>query len=105
MLATSLNLLPFGQLDGGHIAYAVAGRRAKWLSVITLGVTLALTTRSLSWLLTAVMMTAMAFFLGIRHPSVGGEDVPLSDGRRLLALAALVIFILCFTPVPITFLR
>ncbi len=101
MLATALNLLPFGQLDGGHIAYAVAGRRAAIVSVITLVVTLGLTVRSLSWAITAVMMLVMAFVIGIRHPEVDGEEIPLDNTRRLVALFALLMFVLCFTPVPI----
>ena len=51
----------------------------------------------------AVMMTAMAFFLGFGHPHV--EDAgPLDRRRQLLALFAVLMFILCFTPVPIDFL-
>jgi len=68
MLATAMNLLPFGQLDGGHIAHAVFGSRAKYVSLATLAVTVLLTLVSLSWISMAVIMLAMAFFLacGIR---------------------------------------
>ncbi len=101
MLATALNLMPFGQLDGGHIAYAVFGRRASYVSVATLGAAVLLTLRSGSWVAMTVMMLAMAFFLGVRHPRIVDEDSPLDDGRKLLAAVALVIFILCFIPIPI----
>lgn len=105
MLATALNLLPFGQLDGGHIAYAALGRRAWLVSVGTLATTLLLTLRSSSWISIAVIMVAMAFFLGLRHPNVAAGEQPLDGRRRLVAIFALVMFILCFTPVPIdTFL-
>ena len=101
MFATALNLLPFGQLDGGHIAYAVLGRHAGKVSLATLAATIALTFFSLSWLITAAMMVVMALVLGVRHPPIQHEDVPIDRRRRWIALFALVIFILCFTPVPI----
>lgn len=106
MLATALNLLPFGQLDGGHVVYAIAGRRAGTISIVTLGATLALTLFSLSWIFTAALLLLMALVIGFRHPRVVDEDAPLDTGRKLLALFALVMFVLCFTPVPIQqFLR
>lgn len=101
MLATALNLLPFGQLDGGHITYAVFGRRASWLSFATLVTVVSLTMFTVSWTMFAVMMTAMAFFFGFRHPRVADEHEPLDPTRRLVAIWALMIFILCFTPVPL----
>jgi membrane-associated protease RseP (regulator of RpoE activity) len=105
MLATALNLLPFGQLDGGHIAYAAFGPRARFVSLATLLVTLGLTIVSMSWISMALIMLAMAFFLGVRHPRIPDEGAPLGARRRWIAVVALAIFVLCFTPVPIeTFL-
>lgn len=101
MLATSLNLLPFGQLDGGHISYAAFGRRARYVSMATLAVALGLTLWSISWISMTLMMTAMAWFLGFGHPRIIDEHEPLDPKRRAIAIAALIIFILCFTPVPI----
>ena len=105
MLATALNLLPFGQLDGGHIVYALFGPRAKNISILTLVATMLLTLRSMSWIAMTIMMLVMAFFLGFRHPHIADEDQPLDQRRMVVALCALIIFIICFTPVPIeTFL-
>jgi membrane-associated protease RseP (regulator of RpoE activity) len=103
MLATALNLMPFGQLDGGHVLYSVMKRprQAAIASVVTLVAAALLTTRSLSWISMLVIMVLMALFLGLQHPRVIDEDTPLDPGRRLLAVFALVMFILCFTPVPI----
>jgi membrane-associated protease RseP (regulator of RpoE activity) len=101
MLATALNLMPFGQLDGGHIAYAVAGRRAVVLSALTLAVTVSLTFWSRSWLLTAVMLIGMAIVIGIRHPRIHDEDTPLDTPRKLVAVFAFIMFVLCFMPVPL----
>jgi membrane-associated protease RseP (regulator of RpoE activity) len=101
MLATALNLMPFGQLDGGHIVYSILGRRASYASVATVATAALLTFRSLSWASVTIMMLVMAFFLGVRHPRIIDEDTPLDGKRRLVALFAVIMFILCFTPVPI----
>lgn len=101
MLATALNLLPFGQLDGGHIAYAVLGRRSGLVSIATLTAVVMLTLVSLSWISMTLLLLVMAFFLGFRHPRILDEHAPLDHRRKLVALFALIMFILCFTPVPI----
>jgi hypothetical protein len=48
------------------------------------------------------MMTTMAFFFGFRHPRVIGEDDVLDRKRRVLSVLAVIVFVLCFTPAPIT---
>ena len=101
MLATALNLLPFGQLDGGHVAYSIFGRRSWMVSALTLAVTIAMTFISISWLLTAIVMLIMAFVLGLGHPQVPDSEVPLDGRRKLVALLVAIIFALCVTPVPI----
>jgi membrane-associated protease RseP (regulator of RpoE activity) len=101
MLATALNLLPFGQLDGGHITYATLGRLSTPISILTVGSAVAMTFRSTSWLALTVMMLVMLVVLGPRHPRVVFEFEPLGRGRRALALLALGILALCFTPTPI----
>lgn len=101
-LATTLNLFPIGQLDGGHIAYAVLGRRSTLVSYATLACLAALTLASLSWLLWLVLNALMLYLIGPHHPRVSDEDVPLDRTRRALALFAVVMFALCFTPTPMT---
>jgi membrane-associated protease RseP (regulator of RpoE activity) len=101
MLATALNLLPFGQLDGGHISYSAFGHKARYVSMATLAIALGLTIVSSSWLVTAIMMTAMAVFLGFGHPRIIDEHEPLDAKRTAIAILAVVIFVICFTPVPI----
>ena len=101
MLATALNLMPFGQLDGGHITYSVFGRYAAYASVATLGAAVFLTFRTGSWVAMTVMMVVMAIFLGVRHPRMVDEDSPLDTKRKWLAAVALIIFVICFIPVPI----
>lgn len=101
LLATALNLFPIGQLDGGHISYAVLGRRSTVVTLGTIGVAIGLTFFSMSWIVWTVLLVAMTLAMGPRHPRTLDEDIPLDRGRIWLALVALVVFVLCFTPNPI----
>jgi membrane-associated protease RseP (regulator of RpoE activity) len=103
MLATALNLLPFGQLDGGHITYATLGRWSTPISLATVATAVVMTFFSSSWIVMTVMMLAMLAFLGPRHPRVIYEYEPLGRGRVALAVFALLMLVLCFTPVPLAF--
>jgi membrane-associated protease RseP (regulator of RpoE activity) len=102
LLATVWNLFPAGQLDGGHISYALLGRRASAVTLATIGATVALIYFSIVWVGLSVMLTAMLFAFGPHHPPVMDEDAPLDRFRVGLALFAIVIFIVSFTPAPIT---
>jgi membrane-associated protease RseP (regulator of RpoE activity) len=101
LLATALNLFPIGQLDGGHISYAVLGRRSSHVTLATLGAIAALSYFAMSWRVWTVMLILMLFAFGRHHPRTYDEDVPLDRSRLWLALAALVMFVVCFTPAPI----
>lgn len=104
MLATALNLLPFGQLDGGHITYAVLGRASTPISIATVASAVVMTFVSISWLFMTVMMVVMLFLLGPRHPRVIYEYERLGRGRQALAVGAFLILAVCFTPVPVEFI-
>jgi len=97
LLATALNLLPIGQLDGGHIVYAFLGERTKYLSrffllvLVLLGIFV-----TYSWLVWA----ALLFFFNRRHPSIVDPN-PLGGFRVRLAVIALAVFILSFTMAPV----
>ena len=101
LLATALNLFPIGQLDGGHISYAVLGRKSLIVTLLTVAALIGLTFVSMSWLVWTVITVIMLLAFGPRHPRTADEDVPLDRGRMLLAAAALVMFVICFTPAPI----
>jgi membrane-associated protease RseP (regulator of RpoE activity) len=101
MLATMLNLFPIGQLDGGHISYAVLGRRSSIVTLVMIGCALVLTWLSVSWLVWTVLMIVMLRLFGRHHPRTIDEEVPLDATRKWLALFALLMFILCFTPTPV----
>jgi len=97
LLATALNLLPIGQLDGGHILYAFLGERTRHLSRLFLLILLLMGIFvTYSWLVWA----ALLFFFNMRHPSIVDPN-PLGRFRTWLALAALAIFILSFTASPV----
>jgi len=98
LLVTSLNLLPIGQLDGGHITYALLGEKHAWISKGMLPVLVVLgIVYWEGWFIWAVLM----IFLGYRHPPVVYPNIQLNRNRKLIGWLALVIFILTFTPMPV----
>jgi membrane-associated protease RseP (regulator of RpoE activity) len=99
LFITTLNLIPFGQLDGGHVLYALlGGRRAHAASrLVSWGLLAAGVFVSFNWL---VWWAITRFFVGARHPPAA-DDEPLDPVRRLLAYAALALFVLTFVPVPV----
>ena len=101
MLATALNLFPIGQLDGGHISYAVLGSRSTIVTFAMIVVAVSLCYFSTSWVVWTVLIVVMLAMFGPRHPRVFDEHVPLGRRRLLLALFAVVMFVLCFTASPI----
>jgi membrane-associated protease RseP (regulator of RpoE activity) len=97
LLATALNLLPLGQLDGGHILYAATGRLQRRLA-LPLWIALALLVyRWPGWIVWCLIILV----IGLHHPPVYDERTPLDRGRRRLAWTALAIFILAFIPAPL----
>jgi membrane-associated protease RseP (regulator of RpoE activity) len=102
LLATALNLFPISQLDGGHIAYAVFGRRSTIVSLVMISVAVGLTTFvSLSWIVWTVLTIVMLFVVGPHHPPTLDDETPLDGKRLVLAAIALGMLIVCFTPAPI----
>ena len=98
LFATALNLLPAGQLDGGHIIYAIFGERHKWITRVFLLCLLPLGCFYWNgWLFWA----ALLFFFGRKHPSIF-DTRPLGRSRLQLALLALAIFIVCFSLAPVS---
>jgi membrane-associated protease RseP (regulator of RpoE activity) len=101
MLATSLNLLPIGQLDGGHIVYALFGpkihRYVSYLAFLGLISISLLSWPSASYLVFAFVLIIMGF----RHPRPYQEHVGIKGWRWVIAAIGLLIFILTFIPVPI----
>lgn len=101
LLATALNLFPVGQLDGGHISYAVLGRWSSTVTLVMVAVAIGLTYFSSSWTVWTFLLVAMLLTFGRHHPKTLDEHVPLDRTRKILAAVALVMFVVCFTPAPI----
>ena len=93
---TAMNLIPIGQLDGGHILYAMAGGRAKgltrllYLSLVPLGFLWP------GWLLWGGLLA----FMGFGPPPVLSEEQPLAGSERLAGFAAAAVLVLTFMPAP-----
>jgi membrane-associated protease RseP (regulator of RpoE activity) len=97
LLVTALNLFPVGQLDGGHVAYALFPEHHRRISLTCL---LLLVVCGLmfwqGWLIWALVL----YFLGFRHPPPHHYWVPLDGRRRLLGFVTILVFVLTFTPSP-----
>ena len=101
LLVTALNLFPIGQLDGGHISYATLGARSTAVTIAAAAAVILLTLKSSSWIAWAGLTVFMLLKFGPRHPRTLDHHLPLDRTRMLVAVGALVMFILCFTPAPI----
>ncbi len=97
LFVTSLNLLPIGQLDGGHVAYALWGRHQRTMAFVFVPILIFLGLVGWpGWFLWAVM----AGMFGLGHPPVMDPHVPLGRTRKIVGWIALVVFIATFVPVP-----
>jgi membrane-associated protease RseP (regulator of RpoE activity) len=98
ILVTMLNLLPIGQLDGGHIIYALLGKMQKKIALVAV---LALIPLGIflweGWLVWVVLI----LIIKLGHPPTLNDQIPLDLKRKIIGWTAMFIFILSFTPVPI----
>ncbi|MCI0530656.1 MAG: site-2 protease family protein [candidate division Zixibacteria bacterium] len=99
LLVTMLNMLPLGQLDGGHILYAMFGRRQFLISRITM---LALVAMAVFLWTGWGVWVIFGFLMRPNHPPTLNDSIPLTYNQKLLGWFAILIFALCFIPVPIT---
>lgn len=97
LFLTGLNLLPIGQLDGGHVVYALLGKRAAIVSRLGFFVCVGLIYFGPNWLIWSVLL----LLLGRGHPRTLNDHEPVGDGRAVVGLIGLVVFVLCFVPDPI----
>jgi membrane-associated protease RseP (regulator of RpoE activity) len=98
ILVTMFNLLPLGQLDGGHIAYALFGR---YQTVIAHLFILALVVLSFFWF-GWILWIFIGFLLRPAHPPTVLDELSVGGGRRLIGALCILAFVLCFIPIPIT---
>jgi len=97
LLVTALNLIPAGQLDGGHISYVLFDQRMRKFRPVILGILLILGIFWSGWWLWA----AMILFLGKTHAEPLDQITPLDSGRKAVAIFGLIVFLLVFIPVPL----
>jgi membrane-associated protease RseP (regulator of RpoE activity) len=95
--ATSLNLLPVGQLDGGHVSYALLGRLHPQISK---ALVLVLIPLGLFYWQGWLVWTTVLLFLGLRHPITMDDYSPLQKRHIWLGWIGVAMLILCFTPMP-----
>jgi Zn-dependent protease len=99
LLVTALNLLPLGQLDGGHVLYGLVGGAQRWLGRVTWLGLLALGSLFWGWILWA----ALTLLLGrgrLAHPSVLERHRPVPASRQPFGWATVLLFVVTFTPIP-----
>ncbi len=99
LLVTSLNLIPVGQLDGGHVVFSLLGNWARylfWPVIVGLGLLVTIT-GTFTW----VLWIALLFFLGRRYAVPLDEITKLDPRRRIFAILTLLLFFLVFIPIPL----
>ncbi|MGB9894078.1 MAG: site-2 protease family protein [Candidatus Saccharicenans sp.] len=99
LLVTSFNLFPVGQLDGGHILYAVLGDKTKKIAlpIVILMIILGLFYWA-GWLIWALLI----YLMGLKHPAILDETSRLPWKKRLVGILIIIVFILSFIPAPVT---
>ena len=101
LFITALNLIPIGQLDGGHVLYALLLRRAH---LVARGLLLAATIAVVVWGFWGwTLMILLLMLMGPRHPPTANDDVSLGTGRTILGCASLLFVLVGFTPIPFSF--
>ncbi len=100
LFVTSMNLIPIGQLDGGHISYALFGRWHFYISRICL---LIIAVTGILYWYGWLVWGLLLLFLGIDHPPILIWESSLSKSRKIIGILSFIIFILTFTPMPFKF--
>jgi len=104
LLVTAINLIPIGQLDGGHVLYALFRKKARtvgilfFIMLIILNFILIVEYFSFVWVLWIILIMLL---IGFRHPPTMRDDIPLTKGRTVLGWVCLAILVLCFMPLPL----
>jgi Zn-dependent protease len=98
LLLTGFNLLPIGQLDGGHIMYTLIGRRAHYVAMATMLAWVAYMVLTQYYLF--LLMVLLLLLFGIRHPPTTNDAMPLGTGRMIVGWATMALLVVCITPRP-----
>lgn len=96
LLITGLNMMPVGQLDGGHITYTLFGKASRWIAEAAIVLAIAFMVYHQHYVL--IVMVALVLIMGTGHPPTADDTVPLGPVRWAIGLASLAIPVLCFPP-------
>ncbi|MBC7108748.1 MAG: site-2 protease family protein [Methanomassiliicoccales archaeon] len=97
LLVTAINLLPAGQLDGGHIARGLLGDKSRYLGYATIVLLFIMSFFYIGWIFFAILI----FLLGLRHPAPLNDISKVDNKRKAIGVVALVILLLTFVPIPV----
>ncbi len=99
LLVTALNLLPIGQLDGGHVTYSLFCTRSRYISTFFYFILLCVCLfMFVGWFLLLVLLAVFR-----KHPPTMNDELPLDLRRKVIGIVVLIIFVVSFTPVPFGF--
>ena len=104
LLVTAINLISIGQLDGGHILYALVEKKARLLGILAFALLLILNFvlivqyLSFIWVLWIILIFVL---IGFRHPPTVDDKLDLTPRRTVIGWICLLLFILCFPPLPL----
>lgn len=97
LFVTALNLLPIGQLDGGHVIYAIFGHRSRLINKIAM---ISFIIISAIWYPGWLLLIVLLLWIGIHHPPSDNDYIPLDSKRVLVGYATIFIFLISFIPIP-----
>lgn len=98
-LVTGLNLLPAGQLDGGHIVRSLLGEKAKYASYIAVAFLVIVGVwKYVGWLIFAFFIL---FLVGLKHPPPLNDITKLTPKRKVIGVFAIIMLLICFNPIPL----
>ena len=104
LFITSLNLIPIGQLDGGHVLYALLRQKAHKVATLLLFSAMFLVIWQWNTLGSWALMIVLLMIMGPIHPPTANDEEPLGAGRFILGWLTLAFIFVGFTPVPLRFL-
>lgn len=97
LFVTALNLFPVGQLDGGHIIYALFGKKSRNVFLFAIGAMAFITIfYNPGWILMLILMV----LFGFRHPAPLDDHTPIDGRRKFIGALMFLIFLISFTPAP-----
>ncbi len=102
LLVTGLNMVPLGQLDGGHVAFGLLGKKSYWVALAALAGAIGYMLYSQVWIFS--LMLVLVMLMGLRHPPSSDDSKELGFGRKILGWASLSLPILCIPANPIDML-